>query len=68
MEHTLVEALKQMVRKEGSQRAVARKLGISAVYLGDILLGRRGISDNVAAMLGYRREVIFTKEIRFHRN
>ena len=40
-----------------SQRVVAAEVGIKATYLSDILLGRRAISDRVAALFGFSRHV-----------
>lgn len=45
-----------------TQKATAEELGISPQYLGDILAGRREISDRVAKALGFRRVVTFEKE------
>lgn len=43
----------------GSQKAWAKKQGVSPAYVNDILQGRREISDRVAEMLGFERHVIF---------
>jgi hypothetical protein len=45
--------------EQSSQKAVAKHIGISAQYLNDILQGRRDISEEVAAKLGYARVVTF---------
>lgn len=44
-----------------TQKATAKELGISPQYLGDILAGRREISDRVAKALGFRRVVTFER-------
>lgn len=49
--------LRQRVRALGTQRAVARELGVSDVYISDILHGRRGVSDALLAKMGLRRVV-----------
>jgi transcriptional regulator with XRE-family HTH domain len=50
-------------RVEGStQVEVARELGISKQQLNDILRGRVDISERVAMLLGFEREIRF-KEI-----
>lgn len=40
-----------------SLRAVARDAGISAAYLSDIMLGRRGFGPKVLAYLGLKKTV-----------
>jgi plasmid maintenance system antidote protein VapI len=57
-----IELIRGMVKKNGSQFAAAKALDISPAYLGDILAGKRSISDNIARKLGYRRVVVFVKE------
>jgi predicted transcriptional regulator len=57
-----LELIKRMVRDEGSQIAVAKKLDITPSFLSDILRGRRTIPDSVAQKLGYRRVVMFCGE------
>ena len=42
------------VQDEGSQTAVADKLGITPAYLSDILNERTHVSDRIAAMVGLR--------------
>lgn len=60
----VVEAIRKRTQAT-SLRQTARELGLSAPYLGDILLGRRAVSETVAEAFGFRREVItehkFTK-------
>jgi DNA-binding transcriptional regulator YdaS (Cro superfamily) len=55
----LKDLIQEMVNVAGSQRAVALELGISEVYLSDILNGRRDVSDNVARKLGYKKEIVY---------
>lgn len=57
-----LEMIRKIVKEEGSQNKAARKLDISSAYLGDILLGNRPISDNIAKKLGYRRVVSVSYE------
>ena len=50
-ESQVLELLRQ--RQGGlSQKEYANKIGISPQFLNDILLGRRGIHDDVLAFLG----------------
>lgn len=51
--------IRDMIVKEGTQVAVAKKLDISPAYLTDILMGIRPISDNVARKLGYKRVTVY---------
>lgn len=44
-----------------TRQGLAKQMGISAPYLTDLLKGRRAINDRIAAMLGYRRIVLFEK-------
>lgn len=45
--------------QNSTQKEVAMELRISSQYLGDILHGRRKISNQVAAQLGYERRSVF---------
>ncbi len=45
----------------GSQKAWAEKHGLSPAYVSDIIHGRREISDKVAQLLGYSRQVSFKR-------
>lgn len=53
-----LDKIKEMVKKAGSQKAVAIELDISQVYLHDILKGNRSISEAVAKKLGFKRSWI----------
>jgi plasmid maintenance system antidote protein VapI len=53
-----LDKIKEMVKKAGSQKAVAIELDISQVYLSDILKGNRNISESVAKKLGFKRSWI----------
>lgn len=68
MTHTdFIKLLEKMVAAEGSQRALARKLSISASYLGDVLIGRRDPGLSILEPLGFIREVRIVKKITFKR-
>ena len=51
--------LRAMAVIEGSQRALARKIGVSASFLNDILLGKREPAGKVVEFLGLRRRVTY---------
>lgn len=42
------------IRKIGSQKAAAKKWGISPQYLQDVLSGRRPITEKLAAKVGWK--------------
>jgi len=48
----LMQVLEGEIAKAGTRTAAAKKLGISSVYLGDVLNGRRSIAA-MAARLGF---------------
>lgn len=52
------DVLAALVRQHGTQHAVAEVLGLSDVYVSDLLKGRRTFSDEVLAKLGLRRVVV----------
>ncbi len=56
-----IELIKKIIEKEGAQYKAAKKLGISAAYLSDILKNRRAISDKVSKKLGYERITTYKK-------
>lgn len=55
----VVRALHDACAELGSQKAWAKRQGISPAYVNDLLQGRREPNDRIAAMLGFERHVIF---------
>lgn len=51
--------LERRVSEAGSQKVVARAVGISQSHLNMLLTGRRVMTGKVAAKLGYRKVVTF---------
>jgi len=49
------DRLRRCVTLAGSQRALADKIGVSAPYLSDVLLGRRPPGPTILAYLGLER-------------
>lgn len=47
--------LKNFVSDCGSRAEAARRMEITPPYLGDLLLGRREISDTIAHKIGFKR-------------
>lgn len=55
----VAEALREAIAESGlSQRAYARRLGVSQPYINDVLLGHRSASERVLSALGLRRIVV----------
>jgi DNA-binding transcriptional regulator YdaS (Cro superfamily) len=50
--------LRALVQRHGSQRAVARSLGVSASLLSEWLLGRRPVPDSLLIKLRLRRVIV----------
>lgn len=55
----LIDILRVRCREHGSQKAWAAHHNVSPAYVNDVMQGRREISDNFAALLGFERRVIF---------
>mgnify|MGYP003425451917 FL=1 len=55
----LIDILRVRCQERGSQKGWAKDHGLSPAYVNDVLQGRREISDNFAALLGFERRVIF---------
>jgi hypothetical protein len=60
--------LRAKIEQAGSMRKAAKKLGITAAYLCDIIHERRNPGPRVAKALGFRREVKVTRTVVFHVN
>lgn len=58
-EHDLLDDLTEMVESLGGQGAAAKWIGVSAIYLHQILHGTRPITAGIAKKLGYRVERVF---------
>ena len=69
MAHTLVPVMKkyttedviETIRKEinsTSLRQTARRIGVSAGYLSDVMRGNRTVSEAMASSFGFEREII----------
>jgi hypothetical protein len=58
-------AIRKLIRDRckaiGSQSAFAANAGVSAAYLSDMLLGKRGVSDAIAGAIGYEKFTAFRK-------
>ena len=56
-----MEDLKERIKSKGSQKAVADELELTPAHLSDILSGKRNLSDNVLAKLGFERVSVNVK-------
>jgi len=61
-ESELLELLREMASSEGSQRALATRLGVSCQYLNDVLSGRRCIGKSLLDALGYEAVVDYREK------
>jgi len=57
----LVKLLQQEVQRKGTQAALAKELGITAAYLGDVLNGKRMPGPTLLNALGFRRVITYEK-------
>ena len=53
--------LARLVEEAGSQKAVAKRLGITQQYIGDLLAGQRTFSDRILDKLGLTRVIVKAK-------
>lgn len=60
-ENDVLDALTAMLEKR-TQADVAKEFGFTQAYIGDVLHGRRKVSRNLAARLGYRQMVVYAKD------
>ncbi len=60
--HDVLDIVSELVEKTGAKSKVARGLGMSDAYFGDVLMGKRPISARVAERIGLKRVVVFVRE------
>ena len=63
-EASLKAVLRAEVERDGGQKAAAKRLGVSAQFLCDVLHGRRGLTARLLRGLGYRRVVMYERDTR----
>lgn len=51
--------LRDRCAEAGGQKVYANQIGMSETYISDVLLGRKGISANLAKLMGYDRRPLF---------
>lgn len=57
----ILKTLRDLVQEKGSQTAVAQVLKVTPQHVGDMLRGRRDVSDKIARRLGYEKIILFKK-------
>ena len=56
----VIEELRAIARNS-TQSAVAKEIGVSEVYVSEILNGKRPVGPKVLQFLGYTRETVIRK-------
>lgn len=57
----VLDELNRRIAKAGTAKAFANEVGLSAVYISDILNGKRDFSDRVLKILGFEKRVKIVK-------
>ncbi len=60
---TIRDKLKNLAKEVGGQRELARRIGVSAPFLNDIILSKRHPSGKVLEFLQIERIVIYRKKM-----
>lgn len=63
-ERSVLLLLHSETRQPGGQKAAARRLGVSAQLLCDVIHGRRALSAKLLRGLGYKRVVMYERDER----
>jgi len=58
---TPLEKLQELIKTHGNQSAAADALGIPRQHISDMLNGKRGFSEHVAGLLGFKKRVVFER-------
>ena len=56
--------LQRLASEVGSQKQLAKQLGVSPAYLGDILHGRREPGEKILKALGFQRSIYYHRSHR----
>ena len=56
----VIKLLYRRVDRAGSRSALAKEIGVSPAYIGDVLLGKRDPGPAILSVLGLRRHVQIT--------
>lgn len=60
--------LKRQARSEGSQRNLAKKLGVSPMFICDVLKGRRDPGEKLLSAMGFEREVVVHRSVKIRKS
>lgn len=60
-QHDVLDIISDLIDQAGTKRAIARSLGVSEAYFGDVLLGRRPMSVEFARKLGLEKVTVYVK-------
>lgn len=53
--------LKTRAEKEGSERKLAEKLGVSYAYMNDLIRGKRRPGEKILSAIGFREERVYVQ-------
>ena len=63
-----LESFREVLRKRcaevGSQRNYAKKIGVSPMFVCDVLKGRRDPGDKMLKAMGFERSIQITRKVR----
>lgn len=59
----LIEHIRQLLAEAGTQKDLAAQLGVSAAYLGDVLIGRKEPGKKLLSALGMERVVMYRIQV-----
>jgi hypothetical protein len=60
-EADLLNELKTTASKKRGLTEIAERTGFTVQFISDVIYGRRGITENLAASMGYRRVVEYER-------
>jgi hypothetical protein len=58
-EDQIVDQLRVLTNRKRGLTDTAQELGFTIQFISDVVYGRRGVSENLARKMGYRRIVEF---------
>jgi transcriptional regulator with XRE-family HTH domain len=59
----LLDLIRRLADEAGGQSHLAEKLGVSRMYITDVLKGRREPAEKILSAMGYEREVTYRKKV-----
>ena len=61
-DRAVMQRIRDLVNTLGSQKKAAKRLGVSAAYLGELLRGTRTPGPKVLGALGLRKETNYVED------